>query len=172
MSSRRAIAVAVQTSFTPDPRRRFRSAYHIVQRGFRGSEPYVVKHAALEQDRLLEDDADLAAQVVELDGGEVDAIEQHAAAVGYEEARKKVDHRRLATTTRPDKGDALPGLDMEVNVLQPEPVRSIAETDLFKRDCPAHFPFTQNVVSAALRRKVENALEPIEQRAHLDQAAC
>ena len=64
----------------------------------------------------MEDQADLAAQRLEREIANILAIEAHATFVGIVEARDEAGERRFARTRRPDDGDALPGLYVQVYV--------------------------------------------------------
>ena len=70
-------------------------------------EDEVVPDRAGEEERLLGHDADLAAQRVQRHVADVDAVDEHAAALGVVEAVDELGHRRLARPGRPDERDAL-----------------------------------------------------------------
>ena len=71
----------------------------------------VVAHRAVEQHVLLQHDADLAAQPGRIDHGEIDAVDQHAAALGHVEALDQLGERALARARGADDADDLAGRD-------------------------------------------------------------
>jgi hypothetical protein len=76
----------------------------------------VVTNRLGEEEALLEGHADLAAQRVEADIPHVVAVDEDGALLWVEKAGHELDCGRLAAPARPDDGDALPGIDMEVEV--------------------------------------------------------
>ena len=97
-------------------------------------EARVVPDRAGEEERLLGDDADLAAQRVQRHRAQVEAVDEHAAALGVVEAVHQLGHRRLARSGRPDEGDRLARGDVEVDVLQHRDGGVVAEGDVVEAD--------------------------------------
>ena len=58
------------------------------------------------------------------------AVHVDFAAVHVVEAHEQVDHRRLAAARRADDGDALAGLNVQVEVFDQLAVRRIGETHI------------------------------------------
>ena len=69
-----------------------------------------------EQERVLEHHADVAAQRVEADVANVDAVDRDPTGVNVIEARQHQCHRRLAGARAADEGDGLAGRDGEIEV--------------------------------------------------------
>ncbi len=69
----------------------------------------VVADGAVEQHVLLQHDADLAPQPGDVDHGEIDAVDQHAPALGHVEPLHELGERALARARGADDADA-PGL--------------------------------------------------------------
>ena len=69
-----------------------------------------------EEGRLLEDDADLAAQGLQGGAADVDAVDQDAAGGRVVEAREQVDDGGFAGAGGAEQGDHLAGLDVEVDI--------------------------------------------------------
>ena len=80
-------------------------------RGLRHAERHVLGDRVREQERLLRHEADRAAQAVERDLADVDAVDEHRPRRRVVQARQQVDQRRLARAGRADERDGLPGLD-------------------------------------------------------------
>ena len=68
----------------------------------------VLAHRAVEQDVLLQHDADLPAQPGGVDRREIDAVDQHAAALGHVEALDQLGERALARARAADDADDCP----------------------------------------------------------------
>src|SRR5262249_37065795 len=78
----------------------------------------VVTDGAEEHDRLLEDQADLAAQRPDLEVADVDTVDPDRALSGVVEPGDQARERRLAGAGTADDPDVLTGLDGERGVLQ------------------------------------------------------
>ena len=94
--------------------------------------------------RVLQDDAELAAQVLDVQFADVDAVEKDLPALDVVEAQQELDGGGLAGAGVADDGDGLAGLDAEGNVAQ-DPVflagigaAVIGEPDVAKFDFAAH----------------------------------
>ncbi len=66
----------------------------------------VVADGAVEQHVLLQHDADLAPQPGDVDHGEIDAVDQHAPALGHVEPLDQLGERALARARGADDADA------------------------------------------------------------------
>src|SRR5262249_61646578 len=71
-------------------------------------------HAVREEERVLEDDADAATEVLLLDVAHVGPVEEHASAVDVVEARHEPGHSRLARAGRAHDGHRLASTDEQV----------------------------------------------------------
>ena len=72
----------------------------------------------VKQERILQHDAELAAQVVQIYFANVDAVEQNLAALNVVEAQQQLNDRGLAGAGVADDGERLAGFDAEGNVAQ------------------------------------------------------
>ena len=90
-----------------------------------------------EQQGLLEDDAELAPHVGELQVAHVVAVDPDAALLGVVEARQQADERRLARARRPDDRHGASGGDPERDVLQHVGPAFVAEPDAVELDLAA-----------------------------------
>ena len=96
----------------------------------------VVADARREEERILRDDADLAAQRAPSHVAHVDAVDQHASLPRVVEARHERREGRLAGTGSADQRDRAAGLDLEVDLGQHGSTGVVAETDPFEHDPP------------------------------------
>ena len=78
--------------------------------------PDVLSQSDRKQQALLADDADLTADRLQTHLPQVHAIDQNTALPHIVEARDQVDQRGLAGARRPDNGDDLAGLDLQVQM--------------------------------------------------------
>src|SRR5439155_6296373 len=79
---------------------------HLLVRRLGPREADVVGDRAGEEERVLEDDAELAAVRPELELPQVDRVDADRALVGVVEAAEQLRHRRLAAARLADEGDA------------------------------------------------------------------
>src|SRR5690606_38606831 len=82
------------------------------------AEPDVVRDVAAEEEHVLEDEADAAAQLGERDAVDGYAIEEDLAVLRLVEAHEEVDERGLAGAGVADDGDALAGLRAEADAAE------------------------------------------------------
>ncbi len=90
-----------------------------------------------EEERILRDDADLAAERGERHVADVDAVERHASARDVVEARHERGERRLARAGVADQRDRRAGRDVEIEVLEHGPPGGVLEETSSKRIAPA-----------------------------------
>ena len=112
----------------------------LVDLGFGGVEAAVgdvLADGAGEEEDVLLDDADLAAEGGEGHVADIDAVDRDAAAVELVEARQEGGDRRLAGAGGADEGDGLAGADVEVDVRQDRLVGAVAEGDVLVADVAA-----------------------------------
>ncbi len=100
----------------------------------------VVGDAEREQDRLLQDHGELAAQVRELVRPQVDVVEQDLPLGRIVEAGEQADERGLAGAGGPHYAEPCAPRDITGDVVQDGPVRSIGERHVAERDGPAGAP--------------------------------
>ena len=94
----------------------------------------VVPHRGREEERILGDDADRAAQRRELHVAHVHSVDEHAPRVDVVEARHERGERRLPGARVADEGDRRPGVEREVEVLEHRPARQVRERDVLEAD--------------------------------------
>ena len=94
----------------------------------------VVVDRGAEQERVVGDDADLAAQRVELDLAHVDAVDQHLAAGDVVVAAEQGDERRLARAGGARQRDGRAAVDREVDVAQHRGAVLVVERDVAQLD--------------------------------------
>src|SRR5216684_5735238 len=98
----------------------------------------VVPDRAVEQHVFLKHDADLAAQPGRIDLREIDAIDQHAAALGDIEALGELGERALARPGRADDAEQLARRNGQADVVQDfRAVDPVTEGDMLERDVAA-----------------------------------
>src|ERR1039458_2293553 len=78
----------------------------------------VVAHRIVEENRLLRDLGDLAAQRTQRELAQVASVDENAAAGDVEEARNQVCQRGLAGATGADQRQHLAGAQLKIDVVQ------------------------------------------------------
>ena len=129
----------------------------------------IVAHRAVEQHVFLQHDADLPPQPGEIDHGEIDAIDQDAAALRHVEPLDELGKRAFARAGGTDNADDLAGRNIEADIVQHlRRVDAIAESDMLesdlaadRRECGA--PRTE----ARLRHGIEDVAEPRDRQTGL-----
>src|SRR5260370_1947474 len=107
------------------------------------AEANVCFDGAGEEEAVLKNDAEQAAEVLEIDFADVDAVEQDLAALDVIEAKKERDERGFAGAGVADNGEGLAGLDAEGDIAEDPIVFSrmgngtITEPDVAKFDFAA-----------------------------------
>ncbi len=91
-------------------------------------------HRVGEEEGVLEDDADLAAERIERDVAHVDAVDRDRALLHVVEAREQQAHRRLARTRHADECDGLAGRDAQREVGEHRLRAQVAEVDVLDDD--------------------------------------
>ncbi len=109
-------------------------ARHVLVGELGQSEGDVLAHGRGEEERLLRDDADLAAQRAQRHVADVDAVERDAAGRHVVEARHERGERRLAGAGVADQRDRGAGGDVEVDVLQHRLALAVRERDALEPD--------------------------------------
>ena len=120
---------------------------HAVGRGLAQAVGQVVVNGPAEQEGLLEDHADLPAQVAGVDLADVQAVDQDSPLVHVVEAGQEVDDRRLARAALAHDADPLARLDPETDALENRLVAVVAEGHVLEDD-PA-FDRLQALASSA-----------------------
>ena len=90
----------------------------------------VLDDAGRKEHRLLQDDGELVAQVGQLVGAQIDAVEQDLAVRGVVEAGQQAHQRRLTRPRGARDAQAGPGADLEGNVMQHRVVCVIGKPDI------------------------------------------
>ena len=99
-------------------------------------EGQVVADGAGEEERLLGDDAELAAQRVQRHALDVVAVDAHVPGGGVVEAGDQLGQGGLAGPGGPDEGHRLPRRDAQVDVAQHGHVGVVAEGHVVEDDLP------------------------------------
>jgi hypothetical protein len=107
---------------------------HLVVAGPRAAERDVGAHRVGEQEAVLEDDAQRAAQRHRVQVPDVAAADPHRARGDVVEARQQAHHRRLARPGRADEREGLPRLDPQRDAGQHRSVARVAERDVVQLD--------------------------------------
>src|SRR5439155_26754704 len=94
----------------------------------------VLRDARREEQGLLQDDRELAAQVGQAQVAQVDAVELDAPGGGVVEAHEQADERRLAGAGRAGDRDVRAGRGLEGDVLQRGAPRHVGERDAAEGD--------------------------------------
>ena len=117
----------------------------------------VFLNRAAEQEGLLRNVAQLAAQRAQRQVANIDAVDGNGAFRYIGETLHELDHRRLARTGRADDGRGLTGLRGEVDVLEHAILRAgILEAHIVEGDFGAARARGELVVAARFRRRVGN----------------
>ena len=98
----------------------------------------VVADGGGEQEGVLEDDADAAAQVGQAQAPDVPAVQAHLPGVDVVEAGQQQGERRLPRSARPDQGDALAGPDPEREAVEERSRAGVAEAHVGEIDVAGH----------------------------------
>src|SRR5258708_6710787 len=115
--------------------RKTRGGDHVLARHPRIGERDIVAHGRVEQHVVLHDDADLPAQPGTVDLGEVDAVDEDAAAFGHIEPLDQFCERAFAGAGGTDDADDLAGGDVQSDILENfRSVNAVAEGDVFEPD--------------------------------------
>ena len=108
----------------------------LLPRGVRPAVGDVLGHRAVEQKRLLQDDADVAAVFLDGEGADVRAVDQDGPLGDVVEAADQVDDGGLARPAGADQPDHLAGGDVQVDRLQHGPA-AVVEAHAAELDLPA-----------------------------------
>jgi hypothetical protein len=100
----------------------------------------VVAHRASEQHRVLQHEADRAAQPVEPVVAQLDAVDRHAAGAGVVEAGDQAHDGGFAAAGGADNTHRLTGRNAEAHVLEHGFFRIVGEGDVLKHDFQADCP--------------------------------
>ncbi len=116
-----------------------RAAAMICARGVRPAVGDVLGDRAVEQERLLQHDADVAAVFLDREGADVGAVDRDRPFGDVVEAADEVDDRGLARPARPDQPDHLARPDGKVHFLQ-DGAGPIVELNVVELDFPLQSP--------------------------------
>ena len=121
-----------------------------------------------EEEALLEDDPDLAAQRLQRHAAEVVAVDEHGAAVGVMEARHEHRQRRLARAAGSDERDPLAGRDPQIDAGEHGGPIAVVEVDPAQLDLAAQPRQLDRVGRVGDRRlEVEQLEDPLDAGARL-----
>ena len=109
-----------------------RGALDVGRVGVGSGEGDVAADAVVEQERVLEHDADGVTQLAQRQIAEVDAVEADRALLDVVEARQQPGDRRLATAGRADQRDAGARLDGQVEAAQHRCGRVVSEVHVIE----------------------------------------
>src|SRR5690606_24756675 len=98
----------------------------------------VLADGAVEEEVVLEDDAELGAVVLEPDGGEVLAVDEDAARERAVEGHDEVDERALPRPTGPDERGGGAGGRVEGDILEDGHAGRVLEADVLEDDVAHH----------------------------------
>ena len=110
----------------------------LVVRGIAPAVGDVLGDRAVEQEHLLADQPDGAAQVLEVKLFHVDPVEAHLATGGVDETQQQLDQGRLARPGRAHDRGRLAGREHEVDAAEDGGLRAVVEADAVERELPAH----------------------------------
>src|SRR5579883_189050 len=129
----------------------------------------VLPDRAVEQHVLLEDDADLTPQPGDIDHGEVDAVDQHAAALRHVEPLHQLGQGRFARARWSDNADDLARGDAQAHIMQHfGTIDPIAEGHMVEGDIAADGRQRRaRGAVARLGRRVEDVAEPRDREPRL-----
>ena len=124
----------------------------------------VIADAAVEQEVLLQHDADLAAQPRRVDRGKVHSVDEDAAALGHVEALNEACQRALAGAGRADDADDLSRGNVQIDSLEDfRSIDAVAERHPLERHGAADRRQRRaRGVEAWFRRRVEDVAEPLD----------
>ena len=94
----------------------------------------VLLDRAMQQRRVLRHDADIGAQRVLRDVGDVGAVDRDDAALAVVEAQQQVDDGRLAGARAADETDLLARTDVQVELVDDAAVLAVVERDIVEAD--------------------------------------
>ncbi|KAF1730746.1 hypothetical protein CRV24_008816 [Beauveria bassiana] len=144
-----------------------RGGHHLRARRVDGAVANVVLDRVVEERRVLRDDANGAAQGVDLDVANVLVVNEDAAALGVVGAKQQPQQRRLAAAAGPDNGHLFAGGDGEAEVLQDGPVRVVAKGDILEANLAALGQ--GQLLGAGLVGDADIDLLQAEERLHVEQ---
>ena len=98
----------------------------------------IIADRTVEQDVVLQDHADLTAQPGRVDLRDIDAVDEHPAALGHVKALRKLGQGALAGPGRADDSDHLSGRNVQTDVVENfRAVYPVTKGDVFERDIAA-----------------------------------
>ncbi len=126
----------------------------------------VLAHRAIEQEHVLRDPADLAAQPVQRITGEVAAVETDLSLRGLVEAQQQLDQRRLATAGRTDQRERLSRAYLEIDAAQHLGAVRIRKVEIVDCDVAARRMIGQGLVAVADRDRRGKETQDAPRRGH------
>ena len=126
----------------------------------RPPEADVLAHALAEQERLLEDERDRAADVGDAQLAQVVTVEQHAALLGVVQTSEEAGDGALARAGGADEGERLARRDVQVEPVEHEAVALVAEADAIEPDVTLRVELDRMARLAQLRLGLEHFRDP------------
>src|SRR6185503_16910269 len=108
--------------------------FDLFQRRVRTTVAEVLGNGAVEQEIVLQHDAELLAIVAQPHAGEIPAVDEDRAAQGAVEGHDQADQRALPRAARPDQRRGRAGLRLEADVLQHRRPRVVLERHVLEGD--------------------------------------
>ena len=128
----------------------------------------VLVDGAIEEQALLQDDADVPAQPSRIDLAQIRSVQQNLPFVRQIEALDQLGERRFARAGRADDADDLAGANLERNIFENVGrVRTVSERDMANFDLAARGRQRDAGERSRLGRCVENVAEAIDRDLHL-----
>ena len=143
-----------------------RRLFDLLARGIGMAERDVCRDGRAEQKALLKNEADVAAQLIEIEIAGVHTVDEHAPGGRIVETRDEAHQRAFSAARRADDGDALAGLHLEVDVLQ-NGIAPVIEPDFFKPHAP---PEARQARGTLRRLDLHRCVEHVEDAARGAQA--
>ncbi len=97
----------------------------------------VFTNGSLEENRVLQDHAHVAAHHVQGKHAVINAVDFHRALLDFIEAGNELDQRGFAATGEADQRDLSSCRDMQVDALEDGPLRGVAKGDVLEEDIAA-----------------------------------
>jgi hypothetical protein len=140
--------------------------HDLVARGMRPCIGDVLRDRAVEQEVVLQHDAQVRAEVAQLDRRQIMAVDEDAAGLRPVERHRQADERALARSARTDQGCRRSGWRIERHVLQYRDAWVVLERDILERNVPAHIlqrhPISVLLIFGRHPADLADAVEPRE----------
>src|SRR5690606_13159897 len=125
----------------------------------------VVEDRAMQQRRVLRDHADVPAQRLLRDLGDVLPVDRDPPRLNVVEAEQQVHERRLAGARAADEADLLAGADLERQVLYHAGLRGVVEAHVLEADLAAGHDELARIRAVGDRERLRQRLDAVLDRA-------